>query len=264
MFSMGRQKWGQHFLVNRGVVKKIIDQIPGNHPTYLEIGPGKGILTEELIRRLRDKKIVAVEIDPVLAEGLLNSHGESIRLIRHSILDITLQSLEEPLPVYIVGNVPYYLSSDLLLWLVREHRHIAGGILMIQKEFMDKIQLAPPVPRTILFRMFFRPQRSFSVSPGSFAPPPKVQSSVFRFDSPPPSAGGDIIPVDEMEKFLRQCFSHRRKTLIRNILPLANRTRLEDIFEALDIPAGSRGEELSVDQFKGLFLKLKSTGGLIF
>lgn len=255
---MSRQKWGQHFLVNRGVVKKIIRQVPPHFPTYLEIGPGKGVLTRALAEHLQGGNIVTVEVDPLLGDQLSESFGDAIRLIRQSILDVSLKSLAEPLPIFLLGNIPYYLSSDLILWLARQNRQVAGGVLMVQKEFMEKIQLHPPTPRTLLFRMFFQPQHSFDVSPGSFLPPPKIHSSVFRFEAIPETSP---IPPDEMDRFLKQCFFHRRKTLIKNLLPMGERNYLNTVLENFGISPQIRAEELSVDQFKKLFFMLSGESG---
>lgn len=265
---MKTSKLGQNFLVNRNVAEKIVKHFLPVQGDILEIGPGKGVLTELLFRHRRDNKIIAVELDDTLFYRLKNKHGgrEAFELLNRNILKLDLSHMygtdagtgaPNQGNLNILGNIPYYISRELMDWVIRYHGVIARGVFMVQKEFADK--LTAPVgnklynARGVMFNRLFRVQKCFDVQPGSFSPRPAVKSTVFSFGRAAPAAAGEDIPAQDFYLFLQACFKNRRKTLFNNLSNAANTERLWEIFEHLRLDPRIRAEQLTADDFTAVY-----------
>lgn len=259
---MTQAKLGQHFLINKNVCEKIIKHFLPAEGSLLEIGPGKGILTERLLANRQNNKLIAVELDNTLFYRLKNkfSFQPDFEVLNRDILKIDLNRLlTDNQTINLVGNVPYYISRDLIDWVFQYHTRIKKGILMMQKEFVDKLTKTTDPglvnPQAILFNMLFTPARVMDVQPGSFSPQPRVKSTVFLF-SPvlqPAMAPGD---VKNFYLFLQRCFKNRRKTLFNNLAVSSHTEELWEVFETHHINPKIRAEQLPLPVFLQIYLTL--------
>lgn len=223
-FSLSKG-FGQNFIVNPGVCPKIVEAsgIDGRYGV-IEVGPGIGVLTRELARRAA--KVVAIEVDsrlpPVLAETL--AEFDNVKVVLQDVLEADLHRLiaeEFPgMPVAVCANLPYYITSPILMKLLGERLPIESLTVMVQKEAADRLAAAPGTRESgaisCAVRYYAEPKLLFSVQPGSFYPAPKVTSAVVRMDVRPQPA---VQVEDEAGYFalVRAAFGQRRKTAVNAI-----------------------------------------------
>lgn len=229
-----RKRFGQHFLHDPGVVRRIIEAIaPAPDDVVVEIGPGQGVLTFPLAERV--KRLEVIEIDRDLAAAL---PGERIKVHVADALEFDFGVF--PQGVRIVGNLPYNISTPLLFHLARYADRVRDLHFMLQLEVVERMVAKPSTREygrlSVMLQTRFRMEKLFRVAPGAFRPPPKVDSAVVRMAPLEAPLGCD---QTVFEKIVREAFSARRKTL-RNALALA----AED-FAALGIDPGLRPENLS-------------------
>ena len=254
--------FGQNFIVNPGVCPKIVEAA-GIGPEWgvLEVGPGIGVLTRELARRAA--RVVAVEVDnrlpPLLAETLAGY--DNVEIVMQDILKVDIAALIREkfagMPVAVCANLPYYITSPILMRLLEEKLPIRQITVMVQKEAAERICAAPGTRQagaiSYAVAYYAKPQVMFSVQPGSFYPPPKVTSAVIRLEVHPEPP----VPVpDEAAYFrlVRAAFGQRRKTAANAIsaglgLPKAQVTAA---MEQAGLPATARPEQLTLEQFAAL------------
>jgi 16S rRNA (adenine1518-N6/adenine1519-N6)-dimethyltransferase len=233
-----RKRFGQHFLHDPAVLKRIIEAIdPARGDSVVEIGPGEGALTRPLLERL--DRLTAIEIDRDLAAELsrvFDPEKLSIQVADALKFDFSVF----PAGLRIVGNLPYNISTPILFHLARYADRVRDMHFMLQKEVVDRMVAKPSTPDygrlSVMLQTRFAMKKLFNVAPGAFRPPPKVDSAVVRLVPLPEKIACD---PDLFEKIVREAFSARRKTL-RNALPLAK----ED-YAALDIDPQLRPENLS-------------------
>ncbi|MFQ6614781.1 MAG: 16S rRNA (adenine(1518)-N(6)/adenine(1519)-N(6))-dimethyltransferase RsmA, partial [Fidelibacterota bacterium] len=196
---------------------RIIDPRPEDR--ILEIGPGEGALTEQL-RPLADK-LAVIEIDPLLIQHLKSRLDFStVHIIHGDVLFLELPSLPVDLPVRIMGNIPYNITSPILFWLIEQRAHWSDAFLMMQKEVAER--LTAPVGSkvygrlTVMVRVFLDAAVRFTIPPEVFIPRPKVESAIVRFT---PRTEVLVSPdrFDRFEKVVGAAFSQRRK-MLRNSL----------------------------------------------
>ena len=254
--------FGQNFIVNPGVCPKIVEAA-GIGPEWgvLEVGPGIGVLTRELARRAA--RVVAVEVDnrlpPLLAETLAGY--DNVEIVMQDILKVDIAALIREkfagMPVAVCANLPYYITSPILMRLLEEKLPIRQITVMVQKEAAERICAAPGTRQagaiSYAVAYYAKPQVLFSVQPGSFYPPPKVTSAVIRLEVHPEPP----VPVpDEAAYFrlVRAAFGQRRKTAANAIsaglgVPKA---RVTAALEQAGLPATARPEQLTLEQFAAL------------
>ena len=244
-----RKRFGQHFLTDRHYVERVVQAIaPARDDSMVEIGPGTGILTEQLIAHLAH--LHAVEIDRDLAAelqrrfpaGKLTVHAEDA-------LEFDFDSLAAPLRV--VGNLPYNVSTPILFRMSAIADRVRDCVFMLQKEVVERMVAKPDTPEygrlSVMLQYRFAMAMAFAVPPGAFTPPPKVDSAVVRMA---PLAADRLRARDEQRfaQVVAAAFGQRRKTL-RN----ATRALLGDeAFTRAGIDPGRRGETLSVEEFVAL------------
>jgi len=245
-----RRRFGQHFLHDAGVLAKIaaaVNPRAGEH--IVEIGPGQGALTEQLLARVAD--IDAVEIDRDLAATLRERWPRALRLHEGDALrfDYTRLGAERGGPLRLVGNLPYNISTPLLFHFLEHRSAIADLTVMLQKEVVERMAAAPGSGEygrlTVMLAPWFDIEHLFDVGPGAFQPPPRVWSAVARltvlaqprFALPPAYAA-----------LVARAFSQRRKTLRNSLRALVPAT----VWETSGIAATARPEELSPEQFATL------------
>lgn len=250
---------GQNFLINPTVCPRMAEM--GNaKPGWgiIEIGAGVGVLTAELARRA--DKVVCIEIDsrllPVLDETL--AEFDNIKIINEDVLKVDLHKLIEQefagMPVAVCANLPYYITSPIIMNLLEAHLPIASLTVMVQKEAAARL-CAEPGSRevgavSIAVRYYSEPKILFQVSRGSFLPAPDVDSTVIRLDvrdHPPVEVGSE----EQFFKVVRAAFSQRRKTLPNTLsagLGIPKAQAIE-MLEKAGIPTNLRAEQLTLDQF---------------
>ena len=250
---------GQNFLINPTVCPRMAEM--GNaKPGWgiIEIGAGVGVLTAELARRA--DKVVCIEIDsrllPVLDETL--AEFDNIKIVNEDVLKVDLHKLIEQefagMPVAVCANLPYYITSPIIMNLLEAHLPIASLTVMVQKEAAARL-CAEPGSRevgavSIAVRYYSDPKILFQVSRGSFLPAPDVDSTVIRLDvrdHPPVEVGSE----EQFFKVVRAAFSQRRKTLPNTLsagvgIPKAQAI---EMLEKAGIPTNLRAEQLTLDQF---------------
>ncbi|TCS72617.1 dimethyladenosine transferase [Sulfuritortus calidifontis] len=241
-----RKALGQNFLHDPGVLAKIVAAIapqPDDH--MVEIGPGLGALTRPLLERLKHLDVVEFDRDLV---ARLRTGFPPDRLTVHEgdALKFDFASLGDNLRV--VGNLPYNISSPLLFHLTEYAERIRDMHFMLQKEVVDRMAAQPDTPDygrlSVMLQARFRVAKLFTVPPGAFRPPPKVDSAVVRLAPLPPEA----IPYRDAKAFaevVARAFGQRRKTLRNTLKGLIGAEQLQ----AIGIDPGRRGETLSVAEF---------------
>lgn len=252
---------GQNFLVNQNVAEKIVKKFLPVEGKILEIGPGKGILTDLLVKYRQDNKITAIELDEALYYKLRDKYTENFEVLNRDILKIDLNRLfpDTEEKIHIIGNVPYYISKDLIDWVIQHVKRIKKGIFMMQKEFVDKMFSSTDSKdynaQSVLFNGLFYLEKQFDVQPGSFSPQPKVKSTVFSFETLAENLGENI-DSQEFYQFLQRCFANRRKTLLNNLSDLDGHERLWDAFEYHNINPKIRAEQLTLPDFLEIYSHL--------
>ena len=264
MFSINfRKEFGQNFLTNHMVVEDIADNCCFDpNTTILEIGPGIGSLTRELCERYR--RVVALEIDHGLIPVLKYTLGEyhNVTVINEDVMKIDLDALLAPYfekgKVSVCANLPYYITTPILMKLLESGLPFEYITIMIQSEVADRL-CAPAGGKdcgaiTAVLNYYGQPEKLFKVSAGNFIPAPKVDSSVVRIrlhkEKP-------CRPLDEATFFrtIRAAFEQRRKTLPNALSAVFGELTKDEITEAIlscGHPADIRGERLSVAEFTSL------------
>jgi 16S rRNA (adenine1518-N6/adenine1519-N6)-dimethyltransferase len=250
-----KKSFGQHFLTSEGIAQRIADSllIEAGKPNVLEVGPGKAMLTKYLLEKNFDLKCVEADSDMV---DFLNANFPALKgkIIAEDFLKLDLGAVfpngaGDGQPFHIIGNFPYNISSQIVFKMV-EHRLIVPQLVgMFQKEMAQRI-IATPGGKdygviSVLTQAFYEGKYLFSVAPGNFNPPPKVQSGVIRLVRKEEELGCDPILF---RKVVKQAFSQRRKMLRNTVRPSfeANPAVLEeDYFK-------QRPEVLSVRDFVDL------------
>jgi len=263
MYKSRRQALGQHFLANEGVLRKIvaaIDPRPGD--VVVEIGPGKGVLTAALADKAG--RVIAVEKDERLIPGLREAMPANVEIVPGDILRTDLRGILEKAGVpalRLVGNIPYSISSPLLFRVLDERLLLSDCVFLLQKEVAERVTAGPGTksyaPLGILLQSEFEAGIAFTVAPGSFSPPPKVQSALLTLRRRPvPLHPGAA--EEPYRAFLRAAFAERRKMLWKNLARRATPAALEAAYADLGLSRNARAEELSPEALFSVFLKLQS------
>ena len=241
-----RKRFGQHFLHDPGVLRRIVDAVdPRPGERIVEIGPGLAALTGHVIER--SGHVIAVEIDRDLAARLRETYGSGqLTLIEADALEFDFATLGNDLRL--VGNLPYNISTPLLFHLATFEPHLRDLHVMLQKEVVDRMNAQADTPDygrlSVMLQVRFRVERLFVVPPGAFRPAPKVDSAVARLEPL-----RDRAPrVDDFALFSRlvsAAFSQRRKTLRNAVSALCDAAAIA----GAGIDPGARGETLGVDDF---------------
>ncbi|MCP4147964.1 MAG: ribosomal RNA small subunit methyltransferase A [bacterium] len=262
-----KAKLGQNFLVNKNVAEKIVRLFLPAEGAILEVGPGKGVLTGLLVKYRKNNSIKAVELDMGLFYKLKSTyHYDFFETVNRNILKVDLELLfPGEKRINLISNVPYYISSEFIDWVISQAGHIKKGVLMLQKEFVDKLSSGPDSKnynaQSVMFNTLFRFRKGFDVSPGSFFPQPRVKSSVFSFENA--FEDDELKPVPETDyaafyRFLRSSFKNRRKTLINNLEKQYHTETLWEIIETLHINPKIRAEQLTQEDFINIFLRIRN------
>ena len=258
-----KKSLGQNFLVDHNTILKIIDTTQINEKEILEVGPGTGNLTNEILKK-SPKKVYLVEKDNELSNNLKEKFGDRVTIFNEDILDLNEKSLSEE-KLIVFGNLPYNISTEILCnWIVKltdNHFWFSELILMFQKEVADRIisnfnssyygRLA------ILSNWKLNVKKICDISPNCFSPKPKVDSSLLHFT--PKDNWIKIKDPKNIEKVTRIFFSHRRKMLKKPYNQLFNGD--QKVLDQLNIDLNLRPQNLNFDTYYKLtseYEKLRS------
>ena len=247
-----KKKLGQHFLIDKNIIRKIIEVFsPTEKDLIVEIGPGKGALTEELVKYT--KNLILVEIDSELIKELQQKFPD-IKLINKDILECDFLKDFFPTKFRMIGNLPYYITSQILFKVFDSYKFTSDVLVMIQKEVAQRIVAAKGTKDygiLSLFTQFYsEPKILFNVSKNVFHPKPEVDSSIIHL-----KMKSNIELSEKEEKCFRQvvktAFNQRRKTLKNSLQKLFNENEkeLKEKFFSLPFDFIKRAEELSLNDF---------------
>jgi 16S rRNA (adenine1518-N6/adenine1519-N6)-dimethyltransferase len=269
-----KPRLGQHFLASEDGAQRIVDALGDvSHSTVLEIGPGRGMLTSLLVKRAR--RMIAVELDRVMAAQLRLQFGmtRNVEVIEGDILTIDFDSLFgpkpglsrpgidlKPQPVKVVGNLPYYITSDILLRLFSFSKYFDSIVIMVQREVADRIAAEPGGSDygmlSATSQLYARVENLFTLPPGAFLPPPKVHSSVLRLTIEPQQEKLGVVG-DGFIDFLRLSFGQKRKTLWNNLKAQYDGAELKRALAVAGVKPTARAETLSLRQSAAVFRALR-------
>ena len=273
----GKPKLGQHFLVDSAAPMRIVEALGDiSQSTVLEIGPGRGALTSLLAKRAR--RLIAVEIDRVLAAQLRMNFSQepNVEIIEGDIMAIDFHTLFGPKPgstrpginhqpeaVRVVGNLPYFITSDILLRLFEFRQYFETVVLLVQREVAERLAAVPGRSEYGLLsataQLYARVEKMFTLPPDAFSPAPKVESTVVRLRM---ASKIDSLRVPEAAfiSFLKLSFGQKRKTLWNNLKSQYKPAVLRAALEKAGVNPTLRAEALSLEKSAALFRALASRG----
>lgn len=259
-----QKKFGQNFLIDTHVLEKIIDSAGVTKDDFvLEIGPGIGTMTQYLCERARE--VMAVEIDdkliPILADTL--SAYDNVTVVNEDILKLDIDQIarehNDGKPIKVVANLPYYITTPIIMGLFESHVPVDSITVMVQKEVADRMQTGPGSKDygalSLAVQYYAKPEIVANVPPNCFMPRPKVGSAVIRLtrhQNPPVTAKDEKL----MFRIIRASFNQRRKTLangLKNSQELNyTKEQVEAAITECGLPLNIRGEALTLEQFAKL------------
>jgi 16S rRNA (adenine1518-N6/adenine1519-N6)-dimethyltransferase len=247
---MAGRRLGQHFLIRKSILDRIAAAAcPEPGTTVVEIGPGKGALTEHLLSRA--DRVIAIEVDPVLVHYLQQKFRDNPKLtiINADVLKVDLGQWG---PVTIAGNLPYYITSPIFERVLSIGTLLQNAVFLVQKEVAARVAASPGSRDygylTVQTRLMGDPKLLFEVPPAAFHPPPKVDSAVVQLT---PHARVAIADRQDFLEFAGVCFRHKRKTLRNNLIEKYDKTLIDSLPEV-----GKRAEQLSLEEFIALYQRI--------
>ncbi|MGH9326111.1 MAG: 16S rRNA (adenine(1518)-N(6)/adenine(1519)-N(6))-dimethyltransferase RsmA [Terriglobia bacterium] len=260
-----RPKLGQHFLRDPRVCRKIADSLRvRSEDLLIEIGPGRGVMTHLLAQRCR--KLVAIEVDPVLAASLRREfHGDArVEILEQDVLRVGFCDLcdrHRARECYVFGSLPYYITSPILHHVLGARRNVRHATVLVQREVAQRLTAAPGSRAygylSVFVQCFTRPEILFEIPPGAFSPPPKVRSALVDMPISSHFPEWDDALSAEFLRFAQLSFALKRKTLLNNLAPSFPRLRIEAALEPLGLGGRARAEQISLEELAELFQSLR-------
>ena len=270
-----KPKLGQNFLADHSAAKRIVDALGDvSNRTVIEIGPGRGMLTDFLVRRAR--KVIGIELDRVLAAQLRMRYATltNVENLESAFVTVEWPSMvgrrpgplhdlrpTQPETVDIIGNLPYYVTSDIVLRLLEEHESIGRAVIMVQREVADRISAKPGSRDYGLLsataQLFAGVENLFTLPPEAFDPPPEVYSSVIRLTVAPRVSELQIDPVSFLA-MLKLAFAQKRKTLANNLKGRYDDKAIRSALKEAGVRPDARAEALPLDRMAAIYRALKA------
>ena len=259
-----QKKYGQNFLIEPQVLATIVDAAPRPADDgVLEIGPGIGTMTQYLAEQARE--VVAVEIDKALIPILQDTLSEypNVTIINEDILKVDLEKLvkekNDGRPVKVVANLPYYITTPIIMQLFESHVPLHSITIMVQTEVAQRMQVGPGTKDygalSLAVQYYSRPEIITHVPPTCFIPRPNVGSTVIRltrYEKPPVEAADESF----LFSLIRASFNQRRKTLVNGLSNASglnlSKAQITEALEQMGLPANVRGETFTLEQFARL------------
>jgi 16S rRNA (adenine1518-N6/adenine1519-N6)-dimethyltransferase len=246
-----KKRMSQNFLVARAIVERIADATEVHDgERIVELGPGLGTLTGELLRR--GARVVAIEKDPEMVEVVEAELGGTgrIEVLHADAAEVDLASIADGSPIKVVGNLPYAVTGAILKNLVNHRSSIALAVVMVQREVRDRLVSKPGTrdygALTVFTQAAFRVDKVVDVKAGSFHPPPKVASAVVRLSPLDPPRAAE---TPTFRNVVKAAFQARRKTLRNALRQMAETELVDRALAETGIDGRRRGETLDVEEF---------------
>jgi 16S rRNA (adenine1518-N6/adenine1519-N6)-dimethyltransferase len=257
-----KPRLGQNFLRDAQAIQRIANALGDlTSETVVEIGPGQGAITRALASRAA--QVLAIELDPNLAAHLGNQFSQDrVTVIQADVLgfDFSAASQTAARRLVVAGNLPYYITSPILLKLAASYAALDRAVLMVQREVADRIVAVPGTRDygllSVTVQMYGPVERLFTLPPSAFFPPPDVHSTVFRWRFAPRFAQFGVEEAGFL-RFARQVFAQKRKTLANNLRAAGyESTDIKTALAAASIGAQARAEELPLEKLTALWISL--------
>jgi 16S rRNA (adenine1518-N6/adenine1519-N6)-dimethyltransferase len=269
-----KPKLGQNFLTDHSAARRIVEALGDvSNRTVVEIGPGRGMLTDLLVKRAR--KVIGIELDHVLAAQMRMRYAtlQNVEILESDFVSVEWVSMvgcrpgplhdlrpTQPETVDIIGNLPYYLTSDIVLRILDEHKNIGRAVIMVQREVADRISAGPGSRDYGLLsataQLFARVENLFTLPPGAFDPAPKVHSSVLRLTMEPRMSDLQIDAGPFLE-LLKLAFAQKRKTLVNNLKGRHDDKAVRAALKTAGVRIDVRAEALSLEKMAAVFRALQ-------
>lgn len=274
MGGSNKAKLGQNFLADRKAAERIVEALGDiGQSLVVEIGPGRGALTETLVQKAG--RVIAIELDRMLATQLRVQYsrypnvevleGDVLKIDFRTVLHRTIGPLgdlrpEKPERARMLGNLPYYITSDILLHLLEFHDQFDLMVIMVQREVADRIAAKPGSRDYGLLsattQLYTEVEKLFTLPSGAFVPPPKVHSSVLRLRVAPRFEELKVEPSEFID-FLKLAFAMKRKTLLNNLKKRYPEQQIRNALKQAGVRADVRAEALSLENSAAIFRALQ-------
>ncbi len=272
--SKRKPKLGQNFLIDRDAARRIVEALGDiSNRTVIEIGPGRGVLTDLLLPRAH--RVIGIELDRVLAAQLRMRYAtrSNIEILESDFVTVEFPSMvgrkpgplhdlrpTQPETVDVVGNLPYYITSDIVLRILELHQNIERAVIMVQREVADRVAAEPGSRDYGLLsataQLFARVDKLFTLPPAAFSPPPRVHSSVLRLTMAPRLTE---LQVEEAAfiAFLKLAFAQKRKTLLNNLRTHYAEAAVRPALKAAGLRSDVRAEAVPLEKMATAFRALQ-------
>lgn len=257
-----KKKYGQNFLDSKELLEKIrIETNINNEDNIIEIGPGRGYLTDMLVNNSKD--VIAFEIDDDLIPHLNNRFGikDNFTLIQGDFLEIDLKNILNDKKYKVIANIPYYITSPIISKLFEYKNNIDSIYIMVQKEVADRITAVPHTKDmgilTHAVQFYADANYLFTVNRELFDPIPNVDSAFIEINLYKNNKYENIIDEEIYFKYIKQGFSQKRKTLVNNLSKIIDKNDIINILQEIGLNKNARAEELSIDKFIELIILLE-------
>lgn len=247
-----KKQLGQHFLTSHSYAERIVDAgAVTEEDVVLEIGPGKGILTEKLLQRA--KKVIVIEKDadmlPILHEKFESDEKNGRLIITHAdIRDISLEELV-PEQYKVIANIPYYITGELIRMFLTQERRPVCIVFLVQKEVAERI-VARDKKESLLslsVKAYGEPKIIATVKAGSFSPPPKVDSAILAIEHISRERFENSLKEQRFFELIHAGFSHKRKLLKKNLEVILSQDQIQNSFEVCSVNSQARAEDIPLE-----------------